>query len=527
MLPGRGGGETAVLAHRWRVCSSSVREAVGDEGGCAATMLSLLVAGALVALALFLFLASWKRRDPNLPPGPPPWPFIGNLHQLDKNEPHATLMQLREIYGDVFTVYLGAQPAVVLCGYDTLKEALISQADDFGGRAILPVFKKLTRGQGVVFANGEHWMHHRKLSLVLLRQFGMGKRSLEEHVMTEARHLADFFKSNKGVPFDPMIRIATAVSNVTCTMLFGDRFDAEDESFQTQVGIAIETFAYWGTQEFQLYNAFPNIVKRLPGAHVKMFKNAEKLHAFLREQVENHAATRQPDCPRDFVDSFLNKLDEEAKYPNTHFTLDSLDNTLFNLFIAGTVSAAVTIHWALRLMLKYPEIQEKVQKEIDDVLGAHRCPSMEDRVHLPYTDAVLHEIQRYANLLPTSLPHATVNETTFKGYTIPKGAPVIEFLQTALQDKKYWDEPEKFNPNRFLDKDGKLKKNEANIPFSAGKRVCLGEAVAKMEIFLIFITLFQKFSFNVPAGESNRIELIGGGIRIVKPYNICVEARNL
>ncbi|XP_069510661.1 cytochrome P450 2C23-like [Ambystoma mexicanum] len=491
-------------------------------------MLSLLVVGALLALALLLLVAPWKKKKQlNLPPGPAPWPLVGNLLQLDKYEPHATLMQLREIYGDVFTVYLGMQPAVVLCGYDTLKEAFLGQADDFGGRAILPVFERLTKGQGVVFANDEHWMQHRKLSLALLRNFGMGKHSLEEHVLTEAGLLAEFFGNKTRTPFDPMTRITAAVANTTCTVLFGDRFDTEDERFLTQLGIAIETFAYWGTQEFQLYNAFPSVVKRLPGTHIKMFENAEILHAFLREQIENHAITRQPDCPRDFIDSFLNKIDEEAKYPNTHFTLESLDNTIFNLFIAGTVATSVSLHWAIKLMLKYPEIQEKVQKEIDDVLGPHRSPSMEDRLHLPYTDAVIHEIQRYANLLPTSLPHAALHEIKFKGYTIPKGTPVIQLLQSALQDKKYWDDPEKFNPNRFLDKDRKFKKNEANIPFSAGKRVCLGESMAKMEIFLIFVTLLKKFSFNVPTGESNRIELIGGGIRILKPYNIHIEPRDL
>nr|ARO89859.1 cytochrome P450 Cyp2c20 [Andrias davidianus] len=489
-------------------------------------MLSLLLAGVLATLALYLLFSPWKKRA-NLPPGPAPWPVIGNLHQLDKAEPHKTLMQLREIYGDMYTVYLGAQPAVVLCGYDTLREALLGQADDFSGRAILPVFERLTKGQGIVFSNGEHWHEHRKLSQVLMRNFGRGSRGQEEQVIKEAKLLAEFFKTKKGLSFDPSARISGAVSNVTCMMMFGERFDTEDETFLAQLRIANETFAYWGTQEFQLYNAFPNIVKRLPGEHTSMFENARSLHTFLRGLIENHAASREPDYPRDFVDSFLNKIDEEAKCPNTHFTLDSLDNTVFNLFIAGTVSAAATIHWALRLMLKYPEIQEKVQKEIDDVMGARRSPTMEDRLHLPYTDAVLHEIQRYANLLPASLPHAALHDVQFKGYTIPKGTLVIALLQSALQDQKYWEDPETFNPDRFLDKEGKFKKNDASIPFSAGKRVCLGEALAKMEIFLIFITLLQKFSFRAPVGKSNHIELIGGGIRILKPYNIHAEERVL
>ncbi|KAM4692564.1 cytochrome P450 2F3-like [Rhinophrynus dorsalis] len=487
-------------------------------------MLSTVLAGILSVLAFFILFSKWKKKN-NLPPGPTPWPLIGNLHQIDKLAPYETLTQLGEKYGSIYTIYFGWNPVVVLYGYDTLKDALIGQADDFSGRAIVPVFKRIAKGKGLVFSNGPHWQQQRRFSLATLRNFGMGKRSIEERVTEEAKFLIEFFQEKQGKPFCAGPRIRAAVSNVICSVVFGERFDTEDETFQTLLRMINENISFLGKRGFQMYNAFPGILEKLPGEHNKIFQNASRLQTFLRGLIDNHALTRDPNCPRDFVDSFLNKIEEEARDPESHFTVESLTYTAFNLFIAGTDTTASTIRWALRFMLLYPEIQKKVQDEIDNVLGSEKCPSLEDRVRLPYTDAVIHEVQRVASIVPNGLPHAALYDIKFKGYTIPKDTQIITFLHSALNDKKYWDKPEQFNPDRFLDANGKFVKNEAHIPFGAGKRSCVGEALSKTEIFIFFISLLQKFTLTSPPGEGGPIELEGGGTRAPKPYNMCAEWR--
>ncbi|MEE6506783.1 hypothetical protein FKM82_007853 [Ascaphus truei] len=487
-------------------------------------MLSAVLAGVLAILAFLLFVSSWKKKY-NLPPGPTPWPIIGNIHQLDKLAPYETLTQLGEKYGAVYTIYFGLNLVVVLCGYDTLKDALIGQAEDFSGRAILPVFERIAKRKGLVFSNGTHWQQQRRFSLATLRNFGMGKRSIEERVTEEARFLVEFFQKKQGKPFNPASRMTAAVSNVICSIVFGERFDTEDEIFQTLLRMVNENITFLGKRGFQMYNTYPSILKRLPGEHNKIFQNASMLQTFLRGLIDNHITTRDPNCPRDFVDTFLNKIEEEAGNPDSHFTLDSLAYTTFNLFIAGTETTSSTIRWALRLMLAYPEIQKKIQNEIDDVLGSQKCPSLEDRVRLPYTDAVIHEVQRFASIIPTGLPHAALYDIKFKGYTIPKDTQIITFLHSALYDVKYWDKPEQFNPGRFLDENGKFVKNEAHIPFGAGKRSCIGEALAKTEIFIFLVSLLQKFTLSSSPGKSGPIELVGGGTRAPKPYDVCAEWR--
>nr|XP_033817256.1 cytochrome P450 2H2-like [Geotrypetes seraphini] len=484
-------------------------------------MISFLLIGLFTFLVFLQFLPSWKKK--NLPPGPFPWPLIGNIYQMDSLAPYKTLMELGEKYGKVFTIHLGPKPSVVLFGYDTLKDALIGQAEDFSGRAVLPVFERIVHGKGLVFSNGVPWKDHRKFTMTTLRDFGMGKKSIEERIAEEAKFLVDFLQEKQGKPTNPSSMITAAVSNVICSIVFGERFDKEDPTFQTLLRMIKENISFLGSRGFQLYNAYSYILKWLPGTHNKIFENARVLKTFLKGLIKGHIANRDPNCPRDYVDSYLNKIDEER--PNSSFTMDSLVYSTFNLFLAGTETTATTLLWAIKLMLMHPEIQEKVQKEIDSVLGSDKQPSMEDRTQLPYTYAVIHEVQRFGSIAALGLPHVALHDISFKGYTIPKGTELITFLYSSLNDKKYWKDSEHYNPNRFLDENGKFKKNEAFIPFGAGKRSCAGESLARTEIFIFFISLLQKFTLKVPTGESNSLEMIISGTRALKPFNVCFVER--
>ncbi|CAI9553572.1 unnamed protein product [Staurois parvus] len=118
-------------------------------------------------------------------------------------------------------------------------------------------------------------------------------------------------------------------------------------------------------------------------------------------------------------------------------------------------------------MIKYPEIQKKVQKEIEKVIGTSQ-PKLEHRKHMPYTDAVVCEVQRFGDIAPTNLPRETTCDITFRGYSIPKGTTIIPLLSSILRDKAYFAKPDEFYPEHFLDADGKFKRNDAFIPFSAG-----------------------------------------------------------
>nr|XP_014339116.1 PREDICTED: cytochrome P450 2J2-like [Bos mutus] len=147
-----------------------------------------------------------------------------------------------------------------------------------------------------------------------------------------------------------------------------------------------------------------------------------------------------------------------------------------------------------------PEIQEKVQAEIDRVLGQSQQPSMAARESMPYTNAVIHEVLRMGNIIPLNVPREVAVDTTLAGYHLPKGTVVVTNLTALHRDPAEWATPDTFNPEHFLE-NGQFKKRESFLPFSIGKRMCLGEQLARAELFIFFTSLLQKFTFRPPENE--------------------------
>ncbi|XP_007444662.1 cytochrome P450 2K1-like [Python bivittatus] len=213
---------------------------------------------------------------------------------------------------------------------------------------------------------------------------------------------------------------------------------------------------------------------------------------------------------------------------NGYFHNENLKAVVGNLFAAGTETTATTLRWAILLMMKYPEIQRKVQEEIAKVIGDLQ-PRTEHRAEMPYTDAVIHEVQRFANIIPTNLPHATTMDITFKGFFIPKGMQIVPLLSSVLHDESQWEKPHEFYPEHFLDSEGKFVKKDAFLPFSAGRRVCAGENLAKMELFLFFTSLLQRFAIQPPPGTSkDDLDLtpVVGFTTPPMPYKTCAIPRS-
>jgi len=325
----------------------------------------------------------------------------------------------------------------------------------------------------------------------------MGKKRMSERVQEEALCLAEEMATTKGQPFDPRRGFASAVSNVICAVVFGSRFDYKDQIFiENQQIVESQMRCFRGFLGL-VYNTFPKMMEYIPGQHIKSFADAEKVCDYIREKVEFHRETLDPQNPRDYIDCFLIRLEKEQSSSEVFYTLEDLVTTVFGLFLAGTITTSQSLLCSLLVMVKLPHIQAKVQEEIDEVVGANRTPSMEDRLRMPFTSAVVHEVQRYQRGGLETFPRATTCDTKFRGYNIPKYVAVVPMLSSVHFDPLHWDTPEKFNPDHFLDEKGQFRKRDAFMPFSAGKRACPGEALARMELFLFFSTLLQKFTFSL------------------------------
>ncbi|XP_010114989.1 PREDICTED: cytochrome P450 2C31-like isoform X2 [Chlamydotis macqueenii] len=438
----------------------------------------------LICIACLFSFAAWRGRSGKgkMPPGPAPLPIIGNVLQVKPKNMSETFQK---------------------------------------------VFPLPSSSAGIIFSNNEEWLQLRRFALSTLRNFGMGKRSIEERIQEESEHLLEEINKTKGTPFDPTFLLSCAVSNVICSIVFGRRYDYKDKKFLALMNNMNNIFQMMNSKWGQLYQMYSKILDYFPGPHNKIFREFDDLKAFVAEEVKLHQASLDPSSPQDFIDCFLSKMQEEKEKPNSSFHMKNLITSTFDLFIAGTETTSTTVRFGLLLLLKYPKIQEKVQEEIDRVVGRSRKPCVADRAQMPYTDAVVHEIQRFISLIPLALPHTVSKDTRFREYVIPKGTTIFPILSSVLHDSKEFPNPNEFNPGHFLNENGTFKKSDFFMPFSAGKRICPGEGLARMEIFLLVATILQSFTLKpvVDLQELNVTPTLSGTSNVPPVYQLCAVPR--
>ncbi|KAM9435906.1 cytochrome P450 2J2-like [Clarias gariepinus] len=477
----------------------------------------------LIGFFLFLLLLDViKNQNPsNFPPGPWALPFVGNIFtRLD----FRMIDKLAEKYGDVFSLRWGSEKTVFISGHKMLKEALVTQMDSFTDRPVIPLFHKVFKGLAIALSNGYLWKNQRKFVITHLRHFGEGRKTLELRIQQESNFLCDAFEAEQG-PFDPQFLLNNAVSNVISAVVFGHRFEYHDENFLNVLHFSAESVLLVGSVQSQLYNTFPHLFEYIPGPHKKIFANYTKILEFCKEELRQHKEDWDPSTARDYIDSFLLEMEKKKNDPDAGFNIETLLISIMDLFEAGRESVATTLRWGLLFMMKYPGIQKNVQAEIDKVIGQSRQASMADKTNMPYTEAVVHEIQRMANIFPLGFPKMASKDTVLGGFSIPKGTTVITNLSSVLNDNNEWATPDTFNPEHFLDNHGQFLKKDAFLPFSAGRRACLGEHLARMELFLLFTSLLQCFTISPCPGDELSLEGQLGFTYAPRPYRMCVTPR--
>lgn len=461
--------------------------------------LVLVLVFVVVFLASFLYLS----RPKGLPPGPFAYPFVGSypfLKQLQGRLSHEVYLEASKKYGNIFSFKLGPQTLVVLTGYDAVYQALVRQSDVFSDRPnFLPVtIESLKDGRGILLQTYNHqWKAMRRFTLQTLRDFGVGKSSLEEKIMIEVEAATRYLEEVKSEPTEMAALLQMMIGNVIYGIVFGKRYAYDDPEFthvRTMTNIAIS-----GQGLGSATNFFPKwftklFVRQADDTAVIRRANFKKVREFIADMIKQHEDTYDENNIRDFVDLYIQISKNEQEDTKEVFTMGNMRRVILDLFFAGSETTSTTLDWAFLYMAEFPEVQRRCQQEIEEVLGDKQI-EYSDRTKLTFVEATTMEIQRLANIVPLSVTHATLVDTKLMGYNIPGKSFVIPNLYSVSLDPNHWEEPTKFNPDRFIDSAGKIIKKDAFMPFSIGPRTCLGEPLARMELFLVFVNLLQRFRF--------------------------------
>ncbi|XP_046330039.2 cytochrome P450 2D26-like [Haliotis rufescens] len=490
-------------------------------------MLFLLTASPMALLVFTaggLWLWWWTRRPPTLPPGPPLLPLLGNLLSLD-TDPRMTFRKLRRKYGDIYSIYIFNKPVIVLNGYNTLKDALVKHADVFSSRPHSFLTDHLLGGRGIVGTSGATWREHRRFAVRTLKELASRSTGLEAKVNQEVSHVLASIENEGGSSFDCKGVVFIAVANIISSVVFGRRYDYSDPLFLKVLGCMEENVASFGSAS--ILNILP-VVRYLPGDIFKFKKILANLafteREFVQPMINNHLDNYDEDNIHDFTSAYIKEM-RHHQGEDTTLSIPDLQASVLDLFGAGSETTATLIRWALALFLNYPDVQENCFREIEENIGTSKRPSMADMPNLPYVEATITELARYANIVPAGVPHAISRDVYFNGYTFPADVMILPVLDSVLHDEALWGDPHNFRPQRFLDEDGQFVKKDEFIPFSLGRRACLGESLARMELFLFITGMVQKYRFVCVSDAVPSLIPVCGIVFSPKPFLVQAVAR--
>ncbi|VDM95065.1 unnamed protein product [Thelazia callipaeda] len=464
----------------------------------------------------------WKRR--NLPPGPMPWLILGNIfYFLFYKSVDDMFLAWKQKYGSLITFWVGPIPMIIVSDVETMREYFVRNAEHFSNRWPNYASHFFLGGEnGVIHIDGEKWKQQRRFALRVFRDFGVGRTIIEERIMKEVDFLINYLEekcTEQEIDLNSMHAIC--VGNIITSILFGYRFP-QDWNLN---------FLFKGSAEFKLINSIISSQSQmvmhplmalyiiLPSTtHIPVinyvWKNFEnfrnRLWKFVFEEVqvqqkhkEIHSSEEQLPEVMDFTHSYLSEIERRKAVGEgiQYFDEWQLSMLLLDLFFAGMETTTTTLKWGFLLTMIHPDVQTKVQNELDQI--GERI-TLADKSNCPYTVATLHEIQRVANILTFNLLHTTADNVVVGKYFYPAGTICIPQISIALNDPVNFPKPHEFCPERFLESDGiTLKKYDAFIPFSIGKRQCLGESLAKAELFLIYANLMRHFQLHTTLNNPN------------------------
>ncbi|XP_039264205.2 cytochrome P450 2U1-like [Styela clava] len=422
---------------------------------------------------------------------------------------------MRDKYGPVMSVQVGRDYWVVLNDFESITEALVNQSEKFSGRVSNFINDLITKGYGIAGGDyGPEWKKLKKFGYHALRGFGFGKKSMEQNINEEAAWLIESLTSTDKKEFQT--KITQAVCNIVNRLTFGTRLDYEDKRFIHMTEVTQKIFSDSREAKVVALLVMAPSLRFLPNFKqaVKDFVgDFETFLGYFEDIIADHEADFDEHDIRDYIDVFLKEMKDRGQN-DPSFNKQQLAHFVRDLIDGGTGTTASTLCWVILCFANYPDHQEKIYKEILENIGESGIPSMKHQDEMPYTCAFIQEILRHRPVVPFGILHKTTEEATLNGYTIPKNTIIAPNMWAVHYDSRHFKNPKEFQPERFLDPNGKFVKPSHVISFSMGPRYCPGENLARLELFIFLTAIVQKLKVvpdntnPLPAFESGRFNMM-------------------
>ncbi|XP_063916934.1 cytochrome P450 2J3-like [Zophobas morio] len=460
----------------------------------------------VLIITILILLLNYFRGKKHLP-GPWNLPIVGCLHKLDPKAPHLTLTQFVKKYGPVYGLKLGLINVVVIADAKILKKVLIK--DESVARPPLFMTNTAFQNKGILFTSVERWKDQRKFVTNFLKmatRVSPNKKKCEALITQHAENFVQVVKNEADcVALDPSKLVTHFVGGLACVLLLGKPFSLEDTTvtdLARNLDDVVKTIAFGGPLNFLPFLRFLPQFRRTLATLKDAVHKVRQVQTKLVNECEKSMHDDNKDSVPSLVEAFLLQMSKDS--PKDIYNLDQLHYLIFDVFIAFTETTTTSLLWVILYLAQYHEVQNKVRQEIFDVLRTETV-EINDFANLHYTKATIAEIARIRTVVPLGAPHCASDNICIEGLTIPKGAMIMPLLWAIHMDPSVYEMPEEFRPERFLDDDGKFFKPESFVPFSCGKRMCVGEGLAQ-EMTLIFVANVLK-NFIIEHPESCPIDL--------------------
>ncbi|ESO94963.1 hypothetical protein LOTGIDRAFT_63600, partial [Lottia gigantea] len=448
--------------------------------------------------------------------------------------PHIVLTEWAKKYGTIFQMKLFNEEIVVLNDYMSIYEGLVMNGTALSGRP--PMYRTAQNERN------EHsivWQTYTS-KLIFLRKhvhqsfkmYGQGLEQLEYKCKSEIKELIQRFESNLGSKIDPQYAIYDSVCNVMMELILGTKEDKEAKLERVkELNVAFnEVFGSGSSRKID----FIPWLRRFGSREQTKLMEALKLRDDIWNKEIKILLKSNNNQEEGVIQSLLNKR-HDSNCQDINITENTAKEVFTNLILAGTDTTATALTSLLLIFLNYPEVQDRMFQEISSVIGTETSPSLHHRESLSYCEAVLLELLRYLSHVPLAVPHYSIENTAIGGKNIPAGLTVYINLWALHHDESIWNSPWMFDPERFLDSRGQIMAPGSIVRrrlmvFGAGRRVCLGETLAKNRLFLFVTSLVQKLKFThdtreeLPNCDPRTFDM--GLVLHPKPFKLMVSSRD-